>query len=879
MCGYVPSRDFDFSSPNSSFSSSCPAVGGLESKCRPVKDCAVWYDLVLATPDAGCALADGGPGACCPDLPANSYGAPPLQENEKKAKQYNLVFNSPKQQFISGNIDKFSVNSAAEAGRLEMKVTDTIETQLFEHNIFVLPGSSRATHALVFTSTAESEKMSRDAMIEAYTVTEIVKRFNIKPEDVERTLRQFNLKDTILSGTCTADPVCDEKTIRSPYRTLDGSCNNIQRPSWGKSLTQFQRALPSAYADGVRTPRRAKNGGELPSARLVSTTVARDIDSPSQTDTTWVMQYGQFIDHDFTKTPEFKMANGSTIPCCMPDGKFIEKKLIHPECFPIEIPENDSFFSKFGQRCMPLVRSAPIRRLDCTFGASEQMNQFTHFLDQSNVYGFDDKTARELRTFEKGGMKVTPRDELDLLPADEESKVSCTLSKTVSGIDPPTDVKCFKTGDTPRVNEHPNLAVTHTIFLREHNRLAAELARLNPGWDDERLYQEAKRILAAQMQHITYNEWLPIIIGRVKMQELGLLPLQQGPSQDYDKNLNPSVLNEFAAAAFRFGHTLIQGKHHLTNQRRIKEREILLRQHFFKMQEIYTPGNLDKFLIGLASQPSQNAENYFTQEVTNHLFEEQGKGFGLDLVSLNLQRGRDHGIPGYNAYRTQCGLPPAGQFSDLLNLISPAIVDKFAKLYDTVDDIDLFIGAMSERLAPGALVGHTFQCIIADQFLKFKRGDRFFYDLAGQPSSFTEDQLTEIRRASFARLVCDNSNVKSSQPLIFKTPSHVNPILNCDSGSIPRLNLRPFGVEDRWPEYNTGDGGVKWLQNCDFPGYDLSRKTIPGEQCGRLCINDGKCNAFTHNSATGICFLKDIPASYGRSPWDGAICGFLPWKF
>jgi peroxidase len=88
------------------------------------------------------------------------------------------------------------------------------------------------------------------------------------------------------------------------------------------------------------------------------------------------------------------------------------------------------------------------------------------------------------------------------------------------------------------------------------------------------------------------------------------------------------------------------------------------------MQEIYTPGNLDKFLIGLASQPSQNAENYFTQEVnliitisylyfnmlmvllfmsqvTNHLFEEQGKGFGLDLVSLNLQRGRDHGISFY----------------------------------------------------------------------------------------------------------------------------------------------------------------------------------------------------------------------------------------
>jgi peroxidase len=104
------------------------------------------------------------------------------------------------------------------------------------------------------------------------------------------------------------------------------------------------------------------------------------------------------------------------------------------------------------------------------------------------------------------------------------------------------------------------MAVTQTIFLREHNRLAEELAKLNPHWDDERLYQEARRILIAQAQHITYNEWLPIIIGREKMQELGLLPLQNGFSSDYDKTLNPGILNAFVGAAFRFGHSMVQGK-------------------------------------------------------------------------------------------------------------------------------------------------------------------------------------------------------------------------------------------------------------------------------------------------------------------------------
>ena len=268
-----------------------------------------------------------------------------------------------------------------------------------------------------------------------------------------------------------------------------------------------------------------------------------------------------------------------------------------------------------------------------------QMNQLTHFLDHSNVYGSDSEEAAALRTFKNGALKVTPRKghhELDLLPPDNEAEDNCTLSKLVSGIDPPPQVKCFKAGDA-RSNENPNLAVTHTVFMREHNRLAAELSYLNPQWNDERLFQEARRILIAQMQHITYNEWLPTVIGRAKMQELALCPLDDGFSTDYDANVNPTILNEFATAAFRFGHTLLQGKNEyasnykilfffpilrdycsLINHKRKKEAHILLRQHFFKSQVVYTPGNLDKFLIGLATQPMQQFDNWFTEEVARN---------------------------------------------------------------------------------------------------------------------------------------------------------------------------------------------------------------------------------------------------------------------
>ena len=99
----------------------------------------------------------------------------------------------------------------------------------------------------------------------------------------------------------------------------------------------------------------------------------------------------------------------------------------------------------------------------------------------------------------------------------------------------------------------------HTVWVREHNRLAKELSYLNPHWDDERLYQEARKIVIAENQHVTYNEWLPLVLGSDYMAELDILPVSYGYSNKYDSKVNPSILNSFAAAAFRFGHSLIQG--------------------------------------------------------------------------------------------------------------------------------------------------------------------------------------------------------------------------------------------------------------------------------------------------------------------------------
>ena len=96
--------------------------------------------------------------------------------------------------------------------------------------------------------------------------------------------------------------------------------------------------------------------------------------------------------------------------------------------------------------------------------------------------------------------------------------------------------------------------------MREHNRIATFLAANNPSWDDERVFQETRRIVIAEYQHIIYQEWLPIILGPTYMTKFGMWPLSIGYSKAYLDSFDPRVTNEFATAAFRFGHSLVHGK-------------------------------------------------------------------------------------------------------------------------------------------------------------------------------------------------------------------------------------------------------------------------------------------------------------------------------
>ena len=105
---------------------------------------------------------------------------------------------------------------------------------------------------------------------------------------------------------------------------------------------------------------------------------------------------------------------------------------------------------------------------------------------------------------------------------------------------------CFCICPDIRANENPSLAAVHTLFIREHNRLAGRVAAANPTWTDDQIFQAARRYVIALLQHITYDEYLPALLGSP-------LPGYTG----YKAGVNPTIATEFSTVGFRVGHSMV----------------------------------------------------------------------------------------------------------------------------------------------------------------------------------------------------------------------------------------------------------------------------------------------------------------------------------
>ncbi|XP_076587958.1 eosinophil peroxidase-like isoform X2 [Chaetodon auriga] len=617
--------------------------------------------------------------------------------------------------------------------------------------------------------------------------------------------------------SCTATPTLDM------FRTMSSVCNNRQNTRWGSSNTPFTRWLPAEYQDGISLPKgwdpkRRVNRRILPLVRDVSNRILRTANSQVDNDplyTHLVTIFGQWTDHDLTFTPH------SPVIRSFSNGIDCDKSCERTEpCFPIKIPRQDPRFGRNSEECMPFFRSAAACGSGNTghiFGASnvrEQMNTLTAFIDVGQVYGADDTKAIFLRNLssDEGLLRVNTKftdNGRELLPFSNMSVNMCATRAHITNDVNAQEVPCFVAGDE-RSNENIGLASLHTLMLREHNRLARALAKLNPHWGGERLYQEARKIMGGYFQVLTFRDYLLHIVGP------DFIAKQLSTYPGYDENVDPSISNVFATAAYRFAHLMVQPFMFRLDEKYQEHRDFpspLLHKAFFTPWRIVFEGGLDPVLRGLVGRKAKlnTQDHMMPDELRERLFEFSTE-LALDLAALNMQRGRDHALPGYNKWRKFCGLSQPRNLTELAEVMNNTdLASKLLDLYRIPDNIDVWLGGVAEPFVPGGRVGPLFACLIATQFQRIRQGDRLWWENEGV---FTEAQRESLKQTSLARIICDNTGITEvpEQPFQYMNSSNYTACAN-----IPAFNLSAWREDGQLAAATAGSSGSRGARELIDP--------------------------------------------------------------
>ena len=454
-------------------------------------------------------------------------------------------------------------------------------------------------------------------------------------------------------------------------RPIDGYGANPAYAEYGSAGQQLIRLGPASFTDRGET----LAGADRPNPREISNALMQqhgDIpNSQGASAMFWV--WGQFLDHDIDLTQAGDLTAA-----------------------PIPVPIGDPYFDPFstGSAMIGFFRVEPMNEPG-EGEVREYANQITAFIDASQIYGSSEETLAMLLV-EGGKLRINEDGYLE------------------------ADGAALLTGD---VRAAENLALTsmHTLFVREHNRLVDELAELYPELDADQLFQAARVRVEALIQAVTYNEFLPLLLGDAA------LPDYAG----FDSEVDPGISLEFSSAVFRLGHTLLSAEIQRINEDGSEHEtgHLALRDAFFVPSEVENSG-MDPILRGLADGHSQELDMYLIEDVRSFLFGPPGAG-GFDLASLNIQRGRDLGIPTYNGLREAMGLEQAESFSGITS--DAAIAAQLEAVYGDVDLVDAWVGGLAEDPVGTGMVGETFAAVLIDQFMRLRAGDPYWSEDRGLP--------------------------------------------------------------------------------------------------------------------------------------------------
>ena len=478
------------------------------------------------------------------------------------------------------------------------------------------------------------------------------------------------------------------------YRSIDGTNNNIARTKaeWGATNIALAREIPAEY--GATDTKNAMGGTSRPSARQISNAIC---DEPVTTFSaknlsTYVYVWGQFLDHDMVLTPS------STT-----------------ESVPITLPANETLFTvpiSFSRSTIFPGSGINTQR--------QQMNLNTSWSDGSVVYGSDSVRASWLRTKVNGKLKTSTGNNLPWNTVNGESTGALDATAPSMANDGNHTIKTFVTGDV-RGAEHPGISGLHLIFVREHNRICDRL-RSQGLTNDEEIFQKARKEVGALIQAITYQEFLPA------------MGITLNNYSRYNSAVQPDILNSFATAGYRIGHTQVADLLAMRDNNCA-----VVGGGGVELLDTKINSILRNFLFGSPTAPVR---------------------FGLDLAALNIQRGRDHGLPDYNDIRKFYTGTPARTFADITK--NTTLAAALQTQYGTIDNIDVWIGLLAEDLLPGKSVGKTMHALLKAQFEKLRDGDFYFYKSDPNLPAAIKTQVSNTRLSDVIKRNTTLTNLQSN---------------------------------------------------------------------------------------------------------------------
>jgi Ca2+-binding RTX toxin-like protein len=500
------------------------------------------------------------------------------------------------------------------------------------------------------------------------------------------------------------------------FRTIDGSDNNHAMPGLNQAGTDFARIGPANFADGISEMTLGPNPREI--SNIV---VGGGPDSHLQVDgvalSGMMYAWGQFIDHDMDL-----QQNGT-------------------EDISVVVPPGDPLLE--AGSTIPITRVAIDPATGVAGSPATAINTVTGWLDGSQVYGSDAATAASLRTAD-GHMATSEGDNLPIVMTDQGP--------------------AFAAGDA-RAQENPDLTALQVLFVREHNYQVDRLHQEHQDWSGDRLYETARAITTAEMVNITYNEFLPHLLGP------NAIPDYRG----YDQHIDPTITEEFAGAAFRFGHSLVSGDIDAMNDLGANTSAQGLAETFFESPDTFIAhGGADGILRNLASDSANALDEHIIDDLRNLL---NDPPVSIDLAAINIRRAHDLGLGTLNETREALGLDPYTSFDQVSS--NPETAAALERAYGNVDAIDLWTGGLSEDHLADAAIGETFGKILSDQFAALRDGDRLYFENQG----FSRHTLDDIKSTTLSDIIERNTDTTAMQADAFvSTERHSGTLGAVDPG-------------------------------------------------------------------------------------------------